>query len=683
MSEQERISRLREYIVSGGHKKLRRADCPVYTAADYGPAGSDLRMLTAKRFCLQMEAERPVILEDEKIVFTRTVPNLPDIMSEEDFAAIKAAHYIHERGYVCNLCPDYSKILSVGLDALREKALADGDTALVMSYDAIQGLSDRYRAEARRLGRGDIADVLGVVPARPAVTLRQALQFLRIVHFSIWCEGEYHVILGRFDRLMMPYLAADLKAGRLDRESALTLVKDFFISCNKDSDLYPGMQQGDNGQSIVLGGCDADGNDAYNLMSELCFEASLALHVIDPKINLRVDSKTPYERYRFASRLTAAGLGFPQYSNDDVVIEGLTRLGYSLKDARDYVVAACWEFIIPGKGRDIPNIGALSFAECAERMTKRLAEKGYASYDEWLNAIETEVTATAGAIADELNSKSLFMFPAPFLSQMFELLPSEAAFPDLASNKGIYNNYGIHGTGLAPAVDHILAVKKLVFDEKRFTAGELLEIMKSDFAGKDELRAEMISDPVKFGNDCDEADAAACRLMAAFALGLKDKKNEFGGCYRAGTGSAMYYVSHATDLCAGADGRHAGGYLPANYSPSLGVKLRGPLSIIRSFTKPELADAINGGPLTLEFASSAVRDQTGIDKIALLVKTFTELGGHQIQLNVIDKNKLIDAQAHPENYRNLVVRVWGWSGYFTELDRCYQDHILRRADLTV
>jgi formate C-acetyltransferase len=185
------------------------------------------------------------------------------------------------------------------------------------------------------------------------------------------------------------------------------------------------------------------------------------------------------------------------------------------------------------------------------------------------------------------------------------------------------------------------------------------------------------------GNDDDFADGIGAALLSAFAEALDGVTNERGGCYRAGTGSAMYYVTHAREVGAGADGRLHGGYLPANYSPSLGIKLNGPVSIVNSFTKPDLAAVINGGPLTLEFAATAVRDETGIGKLALLVQNFIRRGGHQLQLNVIDKRSLLDARLHPENYRNLVVRVWGWSGYFTELDEVYQEQIIKRADLSV
>ena len=121
--------------------------------------------------------------------------------------------------------------------------------------------------------------------------------------------------------------------------------------------------------------------------------------------------------------------------------------------------------------------------------------------------------------------------------------------------------------------------------------------------------------------------------------------------------------------------------LPANYAPSLNIRLKGPVSLIKSFTKPDLAGAINGGPLTLEFSESVFSQEESIRKTAMLVRMFIQRGGHQLQLNTVNRDRLLDAQKHPENYRNLIVRVWGWSGYFVELDRCYQDHIIRRAEL--
>ena len=187
----------------------------------------------------------------------------------------------------------------------------------------------------------------------------------------------------------------------------------------------------------------------------------------------------------------------------------------------------------------------------------------------------------------------------------------------------------------------------------------------------------------KVGNNDDRADKYAVWLLSAFSDSLKGLVNERGGTVRAGTGSAMFYITHAAELGATCDGREAGVPLPANYAPSLNIKLNGPVSLIKSFTKPDLSEVINGGPLTIEFSESVFTQDEAIAKVAELVRLFVQRGGHQIQLNTVNRERMLDAQKHPEDYRNLIVRVWGWSGYFVELDKCYQDHIIRRAELLI
>ena len=192
-----------------------------------------------------------------------------------------------------------------------------------------------------------------------------------MLHLALWASNVYHNTVGRFDQYMWPYLKADLDRG-MSHDEALDLLEEFFLSFNRDSDLYTGMQQGDNGQSLMLGGCDRDGKDASNDLTVLCLTASLELRRIDPKINLRVNRDTPLEVYEYCTKLTKQGLGFPQYANDDVVIPGLVKLGYDLEDARNYTVAACWEFIIPGVAMDIPNIGAMPLAEVVRQSSAAL-----------------------------------------------------------------------------------------------------------------------------------------------------------------------------------------------------------------------------------------------------------------------------------------------------------------------
>lgn len=456
----------------------------------------------------------------------------------------------------------------------------------------------------------------------------------------------------------------------------MELLEAFFLSCNRDSDLYPGMQQGDNGQSMALGGMKPDGSDGYNPLSEMCLKASAELRLIDPKINLRVNSHTPLSIFELGTELTKLGLGFPQYENDDVVIPGLMALGYAEEDARNYALAACWEFIIPGKGMEIPNIGALAFANVVDAVIREQLPAC-----ESMDALKAHITeAIFASVRDTLQQRqNLYIIPSPYLSLFFDGCVQQERDISLGC---IYNNWGLHGTGLAPAADMLAAVEQTIFDEK-LPAQTLLDAMAADFAGYEALRGHLKNECPKMGNDDDRADGYAAWLLHTFAEAVKGLRNERGGIIRAGTGSAMYYIFHANELGSTADGRDRGVPLPANYAPSLNLKLNGPVSLIKSFTKPDLAEVINGGPLTIEFSDSVFTQPESIAKVAQLVQLFVLRGGHQLQLNTVNRERLLDAQQHPENYRNLIVRVWGWSGYFVELDKCYQDHIIRRAELNL
>ena len=632
---------------------------------------------TALRLKQALEMETPYLFDNEIIAFTRTVPNLPRIFDDAEWAAITEGHFIHELGNVSNLSPDYASVISVGLLALREK-LGEGELhrAMRISIDAVLKLTARYAAAARAKGDEALAEVLDRVPALPPRTFREALQSLRILHYAMWCEGDYHNTMGRFDQTMIPYLRADLEAGRETEESAFELLEAFFLACNRDSDLYPGMQQGDNGQSIVLGGMLPDGTDGFNLLSKWCLKASAELRLIDPKINLRVNKDTPLEVYELGTQLTKLGLGFPQYENDDVAIPGLEALGYDTEDARNYAMAACWEFIIPGRAMDIVNIGALPFANIVDRVLRehltacRSLEEVKALVRE---AIFADVRKT---LAERRN---LYVIPSPYLSLFFDGCLESGRDISLGCK---YNNWGLHGTGVAPAADMLAAVDQEVFHGD--TAPEaLLRAMADNFVGHDALRDQLKYHCPKAGNDDDRVDGLVGWLLDTFADAVEGLHNERGGIIRAGTGSAMLYIFHANELGATADGREAGVPLPANYAPSLNIRLNGPVSLIKSFSKPDLRRTINGGPLTIEFSDSVFTQEESITKVAQLVRLFVQRGGHQLQLNTVNRERMLDAQKHPENYRNLIVRVWGWSGYFVELDKCYQDHIIRRAELLV
>ena len=620
-----------------------------------------------RRFELLTSLETPVLLPDERICMMRTVKKIPDCFTEEEWAEIKNRHFIHELGYMSNLSPNYADTIRVGLLARYEEADEYGKRMI----DAILSLTDRYRKEAVRQGRLALAAVLERVPRYGATNFYEALQFFRILHYCLWLEGDYHNTTGRFDQYMYPYLKEDMDRGLYTKESALALVEDFFLSFNKDSDLYVGVQQGDNGQSMVLGGRTATGEDGFNLLSELCLTASRNLMMIDPKINLRVSRDTPLSVFELGTELTRAGLGFPQYSNDDIVIDGLIRLGYAPEDALNYVVAACWEFIIPAVGADIANIGALSFPRVVDTCLRRDLP-GCDTFASFMDAVRREIGNECDRICGGIHD--LWFVPSPLMNLLIDGGIYEGAK---------YNNFGIHGSGVATAADSLAAIEKYVFKEKTISARTLIEAVDSDFEKHADILPLLRYESPKMGNNDDAADGKAVALLDTFADALTGRVNCRGGIFRAGTGTAMYYLWHANEIGASPDGRRRGEPFGTNFSPSLCARINGPLSVIRSFTKPNMERVINGGPLTLEFAASMFDSPDSIRKVATLVKTFVELGGHQLQLNAVNTEILKAAQADPERYRQLVVRIWGWSAYFVELDREYQDHVLRRQQYQV
>ena len=653
--------KLLDFIVNKEHHKYRKT-LNWSLAEENSAKGLSPAERMADRFERLCEAETAVILEGEQIVFLRTVANLPPIFTEKEWDEIKANHYIHELGFMSNLSPNYYDTIATGLLKRRETADEYGKRAI----DNIIALSDKYLAEAKKQGRDDLVEVLSQVPRYPARNFREALQFFRILHYALWLEGNYHNTVGRFDKYIYPYLKADMEKGLYTEETALLLLEDFFLSFNKDSDIYVGVQQGDNGQSMMLGGIDEEGKEVYNLLSKLCLKASCNNKLIDPKINLRVSKNTPLELYCEATNLTKAGLGFPQYSNDDVVIPALEKMGYSKKDAANYTVAACWEFIIPNVGADVANIAAMSYPKAVDTALHNNLEEAE-TYEDFYTFVENEIKRECDSICNNIGN--LWFIPSPFMNVLMDCNIYEG---------GKYNNFGIHGTGIATAADSLAAIKKYVFEEKSITKTELIKAVDQNFKNNPELLHKLRFEAPKLGNNDDFVDNIATSLLDSFSAALKGKRNCRRGIYRAGTGSAMYYLWHANEIGASPDGRRKGEPFGTNYSVSLFAKVKGPVSVIASMTKQHFENAMNGGPLTLEFHQSVFAGEDGIEKVALLVKSFIDKGGHQLQLNTVNLDKMLDAQLHPENHRQLVVRIWGWSAYFVELDKEYQDHVISR-----
>ncbi|HUI90331.1 MAG TPA: pyruvate formate lyase family protein [Anaerolineales bacterium] len=683
---------MKNRVRAGEHRSLRRS-APIDVLAECEAENLSWPRRVARLVRRQCEAEQVVIGAEEQIVFTRTLPAVPAIYSSEDWRRLTAGRTLHELGPVSNICADWSLLLSQGLLGRKQTAVdsrrrfSNDPSAVefldcaIEDIDAVLGLSARYAHQARVMGREDLAQVLENVPAHPARTFQEALQSLRLCHAVVWLGGNYHVGLGRFDQYMWPYLQADLATGRLTITQAEDLLAEFFISLNKDSDLYPGVQQGDNGQTLTLGGVTAGGDPAVNELTYMVLRVARELAMIDPKINLRLSAQTDLELLCLATELTRIGLGFPQYSNDDVVIPALVEHGYQLEDARDYVVAACWEFIIPGRGMEVVNIGAVSFPAAVDQAVRE-GLVGGDDFHKLLDRVKVHIREQVDHLAETYSH--LLLPPAPYYSLFMQGCLEQGR--DLSQGLK-YNNFGIHGAGSSNAADALAAVQKFVFDERSISADALLSALDSNFAGGEPLRKILEEQGPKVGNNDPAADDLLVRLFDDLAEACEQRpRTGPGGILRPGTGSAMYYLWLAAGhermrepvVGATADGRLQGKPFSANLAPSPGVCVRGPLSTLQSFAKINYHRIFNGGPITMELSDSVFRDSESIRKTAMLVRTFARLGCQQLQLNSLCLDTLLDAKAHPENHKNLIVRVWGWSGYFCELAPEYQDHIIAR-----
>jgi pyruvate-formate lyase len=688
----QRLKDMKQRVRQGAHRQLRQAALSD-VLSECELEGLSWPRRIARLVRRQCEAEQVVIEPDERIVFRRTLAEVPAVYSEEEWAQITRGRTLHELGPVSNICADWGLLMRQGLLGRKQVALetrrrlADDPERVefidcaIETIESVIGLANRYAEAAHLSGRQDIADILQQVPANPARSFHEALQSLRLCHAVVWLGGNYHVGLGRFDQYMWPFLSADLQSGQLTLESAEELLAEFFISLNKDSDLYPGVQQGDNGQSLTLGGVTPGGVSAVNELTRMVLRVSRDLGMIDPKINLRISPQTDLDLLVLATELTRQGLGFPQYSNDEVVIPALVSHGYDLEDARDYVVAACWEFIIPGRGMEVVNIGAVSFPAAVDQAI-RLGLKGGESFGEIQARVSENIKAQVNQLAGAY--ETLLLPPAPYYSLFMHGCLEQGQ--DLSQGLK-YNNLGIHGAGASNAADALAAIKQFIFDEGSLSTGELLSALDANFEGYESLRHKLVGEGSKVGNNQELADSMLVRLFDDFANAC----DEYGrtarhGILRPGTGSAMYYIWLASGhegmrepvVGATAEGRRKGEPLAANLSPTLGVQLRGPISLLQSFSKIDYQRIFNGGPITMELSDTVFRNSESIRKTAMLVRIFAQLGCQQLQLNSLNLKTLLDAQKHPEKHKNLIVRVWGWSGYFCELAAEYQQQIILR-----
>lgn len=617
---------------------------------------------------------------------------------------------------VNNLTPGYFKAVRKGLLGIREDIVESSGKAhtskrrkqlkaMLVSCEAVIEFSKSIAEKAKEMvdserdvKRKELYEeklrILEKVPLYPAKTFTEAMQSLWVVQMLAWMEGNHYLGFGRLDQYLYPYYKKDLEEKRITKEHAYSIIEDFFRQLDAEVNRRTHEVYGDTGQTIVVGGLKPDGSDGTNDLSYMFLRAREDIRGLDPKVLVRVHSSTPASFLSEACQLSRIGMGYPTFCNDEVIVQALTTSGYPVEDARDYTVGGCWEPIIPGKSYDVPNAGKVVFLKCLEAAmnagvsfinpsqrigTSKTNLAQYNNFEQLKEALQAEIRSRIKEIVAQANQRYyLELMASPFLSILVDNCIEKGV--DISEGGAKYNNWGILGASLANCADAMLVIKRVIFEEKTMRPEELLQVLKHDYQGSEDLRQRFINKFPKFGNDIDEVDIIARDIADFFCEKVRRVKNRYGRNFKPALASENGYIMASKDIGASADGRKAKSPYGVNFSSSLGVDKLGPTALIKSCTKIDLKKAANGAVIDVKFHPRTVSGEIGLEKFAALIKGFIALGGSQIQFNIVSREMLLDAQKNPERYGDLIVRVWGFSAYFVRLPEEYQEHIIARTE---
>ena len=623
-----------------------------------------------------------------------------------------------------HLIPNYPKVLRLGfrriaaeLEEMRTRELdptrREFLRALVICCEAAVAFATRHADEAERLAREEadptrraeleeIARICRRVPAEPPVTFHEALQSLWFAHMLVMAAESYPgpgLSPGRIDQYLFPYYQADLAAGRLDREQARELLQCLWIKHNYAYD-YQGRigNQGINsgfGQLVTLGGINADGSDASNDLTWLMLDVIEDMNLLEPKPNIRLHEKTPEELLRRVAGLVAGAQGSPFLLNfDEAAMRGLAWQGLPQEQLWDYAPVGCLENTLQGCDRSGTVDVNLNLAKAIEltlsdgvdmatgrRLGPRTGDpRSFPDFAAFLAAFKRQLTSLLERLVDCNNQADALRAefePTPYLSVLVDGCAESGR--DVTAGGARHNYITIEGVALATAVDSLLAVKRLVYEERRAAMGDLLAAIRANFDGHEELRQTLVNRVPKYGCDDAEADGLA-REVSRFWTEEAFRRGSpaTGRRYRGGYLSWNYWIGYAPLTAATPDGRRRGTFLSNGVCPVNGADREGPTAAIRSVGHLGLETAPNGASHTLNLSPSVLRDEEHVAKLAALLRAYCRVGGTALQINVIDAGMLRAAQADPETYANLLVRVTGYNAYFVTLGLEIQDEIIAR-----
>lgn len=668
----------------------------------------------------------------------------------------------------------YDEVMAIGFEGIAAKAKAELDTcqvgdanyatksrflqASIISCNAAIAYAQRYMVLAKQEADAckdpkrkeellTIARNCARVPAKGATSFYEAMQSFWFVQQLLQMESSGHSISpGRFDQFLYPYYKADLDAGKLTREFAQELLDCFWVKLNdlnkcRDAASAEGFAGYSLFQNLIVGGQNEEGVDVTNDLSFMCIQASKHVFLPMPSLSIRVWNGSPHELLVKAAELTRTGIGLPAYYNDEVIIPSLMSRGLTLEEARNYNIIGCVEPQVYGKTNGWHDAAFFNMCRPLELVFSNGVDRGeqisiqtgrvedMQTFDEFFDAYKAQMKYQISLMVNADNAIDVAhgeRVPLPFQSSMVDDCMKRGK--TMEQGGAIYNFTGPQGFGIANVADALFAIKKLVFEEKKFTLAEYKEALALNFGqGFDQITAsemtvdivktleaqgkhvseaeiaqiiagvmsakpsaeeqklcdaikEAIDEIPKFGNDIDEVDAFAREAAYTYTKPLLEFSNPRGGQYQAGLYPVSANVPLGAQTGATPDGRLAHTPVADGVSPSAGKDTNGPTAAANSVSKLDHGIASNGTLFNQKFHPSALSGQNGLDNFVNLIRAYFDQKGSHMQFNVVDRATLLDAQAHPEQYAHLVVRVAGYSALFTTLSKSLQDDIIRRTE---
>ena len=611
---------------------------------------------------------------------------LPAGIGEEEYVAAVAEHAGRgQRNFQAGFdhaTPDYPTLLAEGVDGTIQRArrsrLSHSDEAehafldgVVICMAGLSTLAERYAETST------CPAVLRHIAHRPPRTFHEALQLVWLVHLAFVSEGRYAMGLGRIDQYLSPFYEADLQAGRTTEAQALDLLCQVWAKIEELGEI----------NNICVGGITADGSDATNELSYLVIEATRLVQSPRTNLSARFHDGSPERFHRACFECVRTGIGFPALFNDHALIPGLVKIGIPLAVARDYSMVGCIETAFAGRqqawGDGVPGFRGESNQQCLDRALRQLATELKPTYGRLLDLFRRELRTFFEECASRVNAHIACFpperFPDPFLSALTQDCIARAR--DINDGGALISRFYkcAGGENLASLADSVAAVKMLVFDRGTVTLSQLIEALDADFAGHEALHAQLLNAVPKYGNDAPYVDEIAAEMLELITDEvMRLPPIHGGGRFVACAAGNIHNIVRGRCLGATPDGRRAGEPLSDATSPFFGRDRKGPTAILSSMGRAACRQILGGRVANLKFEPAHFAGEEGVARFAAFTHAFVDRRIQELQINFTGNAILRDARDNPEKHRNLVVRVSGFSAYFTQLSREVQDDVIRR-----